>query len=201
MIEIFIIFLLLLFLFTLFIYFNTSNKGLSVKILNQEQTKKILEQEIIRLEECIKIKNKKMIESAEFKERLDEENETLKKICTKLESTMDSKIKEAVEEARADSIKRQRSILKGQATEHLAPYINSEYSPKDYKFMGDPIDYIIFDGLGNIKSKEDTVNKIIFMDIKTGKSQLNRAQRAIKKCIQEGNIEFQVYRPEKDIDE
>ena len=38
------------------------------------------------------------------------------------------------------------------------------------------------------------------MDIKTGKSQLNRAQRAIKKCIQEGNIEFEVYRPEKDIE-
>ena len=123
----------------------------------------------------------------------EKQNAILEKRCTELESTMDSAIKEAVKEARADSTKRQRSILKGQATEHLAPYINSEYNPKDYKFIGDPIDYIIYEGLSEIKSKEDTINKIIFMDIKTGKSQLNRAQRAIKKCIQEGNIEFQIY--------
>ena len=38
------------------------------------------------------------------------------------------------------------------------------------------------------------------MDIKTGKSQLNRSQRAVKKCIENGNIEFEIYRPEKDID-
>lgn len=199
MIEIFIIFLLLLSFFALFIYFSTKSKDLSIKILNETQTKKTLEQEIIRLEECIRIKNQAMTTDANFRENLSKENAILEKRCIELESTMDSAIKEAVKEARADSTKRQRSILKGQATEHLAPYINNDYSPKDYKFLGDPIDYIVYDGLSDIKTKEDSINKIIFMDIKTGKSQLNRVQRAIKKCIQEGNVEFKVYRPDKDM--
>lgn len=203
MIEIFIISLLLLSLFASFIYFNINSKDLSVKILNETQTKKLLEQKIIRLEECIKIKNKAMVDSSQVHraqiEEKEKENAKLQKHCTKLESTVDSTVKQAVDEARKDSIKRQRSILKGQATEHLAPYINSKYSPKDYKFIGDPIDYIIYDGLSEIKSKDDTIKSIIFMDIKTGKSQLNRAQKAVRECIQQGNVEFQVYRPDKDI--
>ena len=36
--------------------------------------------------------------------------------------------------------------------------------------MGDPIDYIIFDGMSDIEEKDDKINKIILMDIKTGKS-------------------------------
>jgi predicted Holliday junction resolvase-like endonuclease len=118
-----------------------------------------------------------------------------------LEATLDSKIKKAVVEARADSTKRQRSILKGQATEQLAPYINNNYNPKDYKFMGDPIDYIIFDGMSDLNTKEDEIKKIILMDIKTGKSQLNKVQKAVKRCIEAGGVEFQVYRPEKDIEQ
>jgi len=204
MIEIFIIFLLLLSFSALFIYFSTKSKDLSIKILNETQTKKMLEQEIIRLEECIRIKNKAMQDSYETHHNLidqkEKQNASLQKRCTELESTIDSTVKQAVDEARKDSIKRQRSILKGQATEQLAPYINSEYNPKDYKFMGDPIDYIVFDGMSNIKEKNDEINKIILMDIKTGKSQLNRVQKAVKKCIEAGNVEFQVYRPEKDIE-
>ena len=65
MIEIFIIFLLLLSLFASFIYFTTNSKDLSIKILNQTQTKKTLEQKIIRLEECIKIKNKTIQDSCQ----------------------------------------------------------------------------------------------------------------------------------------
>lgn len=126
---------------------------------------------------------------------------SLRKQITILESTHESNIKEAVADARADSIKRQRSILKGQATEQLAPYINPDYNPKDYKFMGDPIDFIIFDGMSDVNTSEDTIKKIIFMDIKTGKSQLNRTQRKIKQAIQDGRIEFKVYRPDKVIEE
>lgn len=135
----------------------------------------------------------------EQKELLTASNNELKEKLIALQEGLKLKIKQEVEKARADSIKRQRSILKGQATEHLAPYINSNYNPKDYKFMGDPIDYIIFDGMSDIQSKEDEINKIIFMDIKTGSSQLNRTQKAIKKAIQENKIEFTIYRPEKDI--
>ena len=191
----------------LYIYFSIKNKDLSIKILDEQEAKKVFENLLANTEENL-LKVKQELETKEnlLKHFSDGNKEALKKYETlkekniELEATFNSKIKDAVEKARADSIKRQRSILKGQATEQLAPYINSKYNPKDYKFIGDPIDYIIFNGMSNIKEKDDEINKIILMDIKTGKSQLNRVQKAVKKCIEAGNIEFQIYRPEKDIE-
>lgn len=207
MIETLIIAILLFLFFVLFIYFNIKTKDLSIQLLDKDEAKKVFENlinkskdELSDLKKEIEIRDTILEKKKEIEITLMSQNRKLRDDLIELSSTFDAKVKQAVDTARADSIKRQRSILKGQATEHLAPYINSNYNPKDYKFIGDPIDYIIYDGLSEIKSKEDTVNKIVFMDIKTGKSQLNRAQRAIKKCIQEGNIEFEVYRPEKDIE-
>jgi predicted Holliday junction resolvase-like endonuclease len=192
---------------SLYIYFSIKSKDLSIKILDEQEAKKVFENLLTNTQENL-VKAKQELETKEnlLKHFSDGNKEALKKYETlkeknvELEATFDSKIKEAVEKARADSIKRQRSILKGQATEQLAPYINSNYNPKDYKFMGDPIDYIIFDGMSDINTKEDKIKKIILMDIKTGRSQLNKVQKAVKKCIEAGNIEFQVYRPEKDIE-
>lgn len=201
MTEILIIAISLFFSFALFIYFSTKSKDLNIKILNEEELKIKLEQEIQNLQQGIKRQNDYINERNKENEQLIKQNMDLRKLNTQLESTMKSTVKEAVTKARADSVKRQRSILKGQATEQLAPYINSKYNPKDYKFIGDPIDYIVFDGMSDIKQKDDEINKIILMDIKTGKSQLNRVQKAVKKCIEAGNVEFQVYRPEKDIED
>lgn len=193
---------------SLYIYFSIKSKDLTIKILDQKEAKKVFEnlltntkEDLIKTKEELKHKESLLIDFSEGnKERL-RKWEELKQENIELEATFNSKIKEAVSKARADSVKRQRSILKGQATEQLAPYINNEYNPKDYKFMGDPIDYIIFDGMSDIEEKDDKINKIILMDIKTGKSQLNRVQKAVKECIEAGSIEFQVYRPEKDIEE
>lgn len=183
--------------------YSIKNKHLNITILDQEQTKKALQEEIIRLQECIKIKNKAMKDSAQnhhaILQEKENQNATLEKRCIQLESTMESTVKEAVIKARKDSVKRQRSILKGQATEHLAPYINSDYNPKDYRFFGEPVDFIIFEGMHNFKETK-TINKIIFMDIKTGTSNLTSLQRKIRDAINQGNVEFQVYKPEKDID-
>ncbi len=204
MYEVIILVLAVMLCYAIYKY-NIKNKHLTITVLDQEQIKKRLEQEVVRLKECIKIKNKAMQDSAQthqnIVEQKEKQNGTLKKRCIELESTMNSTVKEAVAKARKDSIKRQRSILKGQATEQLAPYINPNYNPKDYKFMGDPIDYIIFDGMSDLNEKEDIVNKIIFMDIKTGTSRLNKVQKKIKEAIDDGRIEFQLYRPEQDIKE
>lgn len=214
MVEIFVLFAILLAIFSVYIYFSTKSKDLSIKFLNEKEAKELFEsfaneskfkleeaeKELLRLKENFKNNQNLLEEKANVETELIEINIKLREKITKLSSTIDQKIKEATEAARADSVKRQRSILKGQATEQLAPYINSDYNPKDYKFIGDPIDYIVFDGMSDINSKEDEITNIVFMDIKTGKSQLNRVQRAVKKAIEEGRFKFQIYRPEKDIE-
>ena len=208
MIEITIIAILLFISFSSFIYFSIKSKDLSIELNDSKAAIDILQnlldstkEELIKTEQKYQNESKSLNDLYQHNDKINEVNNLLKEEIAKTKATLQSTIKEEVEKARADSVKRQRSILKGQATEHLAPYINSEYNPKDYKFIGDPIDYVIYDGLSNIKSKDDELVKIIFMDIKTGKSNLNRVQRAIRKCIQDGRVEFQVYRPEKDIEE
>lgn len=100
--------------------------------------------------------------------------------------------------ARQDALKRSRSVMRGQATEHLAPYMMDDTNPKDCRFMGNPVDYVVFDGLSAVTDKTaKEINEIKFVDIKTGKSNLNTAQRRIRDAINEGKVSFQIVNPDK----
>ena len=102
---------------------------------------------------------------------------------------------------RKNSIERSRNIIRGQATEHLAPFIMEGFNPKDYRFLGNPIDYIIFNGASDVTDKiSDQIDSVIFLDIKTGNSRLTKIQRRIKKCIEEGRVKFLTYNPDKSQD-
>lgn len=90
----------------------------------------------------------------------------------------------------AERVQLSRTTIKGQTLEHLVPWMSQfEYNPTDAKFLGAPIDMVIFDGLfkGNLE-------KIVFLETKTGKSGLTSRERQIKKAIQEGRVEFQLLR-------
>ena len=52
------------------------------------------------------------------------------------------------------------------------------YHSKDLVFIGKGVDYIIFDGLA-----EGELRDIIFLEIKTGKSQLNKNERMIQQFL------------------
>ena len=41
------------------------------------------------------------------------------------------------------------------------------YNPKDARFLGTPIDFLVFDGIS-----EDDVREVVFLEIKTGGSSL-----------------------------
>ena len=76
----------------------------------------------------------------------------------------------AIQTARKDALKRSRSVLRGQASEHLAPFVIADTNPKDYRFMGNPVDYICFDGLSDVlDGQSDSIKTVRFVDIKTGK--------------------------------
>jgi predicted Holliday junction resolvase-like endonuclease len=48
---------------------------------------------------------------------------------------------------RADAILRSSAVIRGRVSEHLAPYINFPYNARDARFIGSPIDMIVFNGL------------------------------------------------------
>ena len=97
-------------------------------------------------------------------------------------------------EIRADANKRSRATMRGQATEHLAPYMIQGLNPKDYRFMGDPLDYLICVGSSAIHDKTtDVIEEVMLLDIKTGKSQLSKVQRRIRDAVVEGRVVFATY--------
>jgi len=78
------------------------------------------------------------------------------------------------------SQKKSSEVRLGQISENLAPFLkNFKYDPKRTHFLGNPIDYIIFE--------ED---KVIFLEIKSGEAKLSQSQRKIKEMIKSGSVEW-----------
>ncbi len=93
---------------------------------------------------------------------------------------------EKEKEIRQDAIDKSQSVTIGKMTEHIVPYLPGfRYNPADARFIGSPIDFIVFDGLS-----EDAVRKIVFVEIKTGASNLSTRERNIRNAVQDKNIEW-----------
>jgi len=76
--------------------------------------------------------------------------------------------------------------------ERIAPTMkNFPFDRNDCRSLFDPIDYIIFEGL----SKRSSVSKILFTEIKTGKSSLNNHQRQIRDLIKRRQVIWDTYTP------
>ncbi len=104
-----------------------------------------------------------------------------------------------LKEAKNRSLDGSRAVIKGKIAEQLAPVLpNFKYLPSDARFIGDPVDYIIFNGYTSIKdnSGQEGNLEVVILDVKTGKSELSQLQQAIAQAINAGRIRFEVVRPE-----
>jgi predicted Holliday junction resolvase-like endonuclease len=90
---------------------------------------------------------------------------------------------------RDDAIKRSGEVLKGKITEHFVPYFpDFPYNPKDARFLGTPVDLIVFNGLSN-----DKVQEVVFIEIKTGiKAILTDRERSLKQCIDSRVVKYKI---------
>ena len=94
-------------------------------------------------------------------------------------------------EIRKDSVNRSRSTLKGKIAEQMAPLLPSFcYHPADARFIGSPVDYIVFDGLSLVGDEKESPIRIVFMDVKQGTAALSRTQRLIKKAVEEKAVSW-----------
>jgi predicted Holliday junction resolvase-like endonuclease len=106
-----------------------------------------------------------------------------------LEQKTDHEIK--VKEERKDAVATSRTILKGQLSEQLVPLLpDFPYQTGDCKFFGQPIDYIVFKGMA-----AGQVEEIIILDVKTGNAKLNKVQRQIRDCVEDGKVTFITLKP------
>ncbi|MFH1403359.1 MAG: Holliday junction resolvase-like protein [Candidatus Altiarchaeota archaeon] len=83
-----------------------------------------------------------------------------------------------------------RASLKGQISEHLVPYLPGfEFRPSECKFLGKPVDFIVFRGLD-----AGEVEEVVFLEVKTGKSAETGVERSISRAVERGRVSYSLYR-------
>lgn len=107
----------------------------------------------------------------------------------------------ALDSARKDSVLRSRSSLIGGLAEQLAPLLPGfPYNPSDARFLGDPVDYVVFHGYSDHRENAvlDEEIDVILLEIKQGSGALSASQRAIGNAVEQGRVRFEVTRVAQD---
>lgn len=97
----------------------------------------------------------------------------------------------ALRRARKDAIAGSRATLYGQLSEQLVPLLPEfDYALEDARFLGAPVDYLVFDGYGD----PDAEVSVIFVEVKTGNARLSRGERRIRDAVRAGRVRFETLR-------
>ena len=95
-----------------------------------------------------------------------------------------------IPEIRETAIKQSRAVLSGQFSEQIAPYMpDFPYKPTEARFIGKPVDFIVFKGMDEKKIKE-----VVFVEVKTGQSKLNIVEKSLKSAVQDKKVEWSEYK-------
>ena len=93
------------------------------------------------------------------------------------------------EKVKREAITQSRAVLGGKFTEQMAPYLPEfNYDPTEARFIGSPIDLIVFPGLAQGDPRE-----IVIMEIKAGRTvQLTPQERKIRQLIEDGMVRWEL---------
>jgi len=105
-------------------------------------------------------------------------------------ASFERKKKRWEEGIRREAIKQSRSVIEGKVSEQLAPFLpDFIYAPSDARFLGSPIDIVVFNGLSDGLPKE-----IVFVEVKKGSSALTERERAIRELVENKKVRWELYR-------
>ena len=89
------------------------------------------------------------------------------------------------------AVEQSRAVTRGKVTEQIVPYLPEfRFDPKDARFIGSPIDLVVFDGLS-----EGEVKSVVFVEVKTGRSALTSRERRVRDAILDGRVTWEELRP------
>ena len=87
---------------------------------------------------------------------------------------------------RQDAIQRSLAVTVGKVYEQLVPYLpDFPFNPKDVRFLGSPVDFVVFDGLS-----DGHIARIVFVEVKTGAAELSTRERRVRDAVQVSRIEW-----------
>jgi len=88
------------------------------------------------------------------------------------------------------SVKKSKEVILGEVNEKIAPILpNFPYNYKDLVFVGKWIDYVVFDGLS-----EGNLKKVVFLEVKTWKSTLNKNEKSIKSIVESKKVFYELFK-------
>jgi predicted Holliday junction resolvase-like endonuclease len=87
---------------------------------------------------------------------------------------------------REDAIRRASAVVSGKVAENLAPLMPAfPYDPRDSRFLGSPIDFIVFDGM-----TENELREIVFLEVKMGSSSLSARERRVRNAVRAKRVSW-----------
>ena len=97
---------------------------------------------------------------------------------------------EKLPDYRKEAIMKSRAVIGGQFSEQLAPYLpDFKYLPTECKFIGKPIDFIVFKGMD-----EKEISEVVFVEMKSGNSKLSQQEKNLKNVIDKKKVKWIEYR-------
>ena len=95
-----------------------------------------------------------------------------------------------IKSQRKNAVTKSKQVTLWYVQEKLAPILPQfPYNYKDLTFLGKWVDYVVFDWLAEWHLKQ-----IIFLEIKTWRSQLNKNEKNIKQIVDARRVKYEVMR-------
>ncbi len=94
---------------------------------------------------------------------------------------------------RQDAVQRSQAVTSGKVHEQLVPYLPEfGFNPKDARFLGSPVDLLVFDGLD-----DGELRRVVFVEIKTGDSALTGRERQVRDVVRASQVVWEEIRIER----
>src|SRR3989442_152481 len=84
------------------------------------------------------------------------------------------------------TLQRSLAVTAGKVFEQLVPYLpDFPYNPKDVRFLGSPVDFVVFEGLN-----DGDVKRVVFVEVKPGASDLSPRERRVRDAVRNAQVEW-----------
>ena len=98
---------------------------------------------------------------------------------------------------REEAVKQSNAVHRGKTTEHLVPWlIDDYYDPREIRFLGSPVDLIVFNGLTS-----GYVESVDFIEVKTGaKPRLSSNEELVRAAVIGKRVTYNLLHVDSDDD-
>jgi predicted Holliday junction resolvase-like endonuclease len=87
-------------------------------------------------------------------------------------------------------LRQSRAVIGGLVSEQLAPLLPGfPFDPGDCRFMGKPVDFIVFKGMNG-----KDISEVVFLEVKSGVGRnLNGQEKRLREVIQAGRVRWEEF--------